>query len=172
MRLPDSNRVVPEREFPPAHPEPVEGIILGVKQVGFYVYILNCADGSFYTGHTDNLEARMVAHETGQIPGYTQTRRPLRLVFAEELSTRQEAFERERQIKGCSRRLAAFDSARQKPWFDKPVLSRAEGLTMSGPLKSWLVPSTTSTMGGMAQKPFVLSLSKDPAAVETTLLKK
>ena len=94
----------PGKGVPPtAHPEPVEGIILGVKQVGFYVYILNCADGSYYTGHTDNLEARMVAHETGQIPGYTQTRRPLRLVFAEELSTRQEAFERERQIKGWTR---------------------------------------------------------------------
>ncbi|PKB78075.1 MAG: hypothetical protein BZY88_19995 [SAR202 cluster bacterium Io17-Chloro-G9] len=71
--------------------------------MGFYVYILNCADGSYYTGHTDNLEARILAHQTGHIPGYTQNRRPLKLVFAEQLSSRQDAFERERQIKGWTR---------------------------------------------------------------------
>ena len=71
--------------------------------MAFYVYILNCADGSFYTGHTDNLEARVVAHEMGRIPGYTRSRRPFRLVFAEELSSRQDAFERERQINGWTR---------------------------------------------------------------------
>ena len=71
--------------------------------MGFYVYILNRADGSYYTGHTDNLEARIVAHQTGHIPGYTHNRRPLKLVFAEELASRQEAYERERQIKGWTR---------------------------------------------------------------------
>ncbi|MFB3119271.1 MAG: GIY-YIG nuclease family protein, partial [Stenotrophomonas maltophilia] len=40
--------------------------------MAFYVYILRCADGSFYVGHSDNIEARLEAHAQGQIPGYTQ----------------------------------------------------------------------------------------------------
>ena len=39
--------------------------------MGFYVYILECADGSYYTGHTDNLEARLAAHQTGSLRNYT-----------------------------------------------------------------------------------------------------
>ena len=71
--------------------------------MAFHVYILRCADGSYDTGHTDNIEARLVAHKPGEISGYTQLRRPLELVFVEEVSSRQLAFERERQIKGWSR---------------------------------------------------------------------
>ncbi len=71
--------------------------------MGFYVYILKCADGSYYTGHTDQIEARLAAHQSGQFRGYTYERRPIELVFAEEVGTRDEAFRRERQIKGWSR---------------------------------------------------------------------
>jgi predicted GIY-YIG superfamily endonuclease len=71
--------------------------------MSFYVYILKCADGSYYTGHTENLESRLAAHQKGEIPGYTEPRRPVNLVFAEELSSREEALARERQIKGWSR---------------------------------------------------------------------
>jgi len=39
--------------------------------MGFYVYILKCADGSYYTGHTDQIEARVAAHQSGQTRGYT-----------------------------------------------------------------------------------------------------
>ena len=42
----------------------------------FHVYILLCSDGTYYTGHTDNLEARLVDHETGRYEGYTKSRRP------------------------------------------------------------------------------------------------
>src|SRR3989442_1676337 len=69
----------------------------------FHVYILRCADGSYYVGHTDNLEKRISEHHRGEIPGYTHTRRPVALVFAHELQTRVEALERERQLKGWSR---------------------------------------------------------------------
>ena len=72
--------------------------------MSFSVYILQCSDGSFYTGHTDNLESRLNAHECGQIPGYTQTRMPVVLKYLEEYPSRVEAIERERQIKGWSRR--------------------------------------------------------------------
>ena len=71
--------------------------------MGFYVYILKCSDGSYYTGNTDQIEARLVAHDTGQFPGYTNERRPVELAFLEELGSRDEAFRRERQIKGWSR---------------------------------------------------------------------
>ena len=80
--------------------------------VSFYVYILECSDGSYYTGHTDDLERRMAAHDMGHYPGYTQKRRPVRLAFCDEFPTRQEAYERERQIKG-------WNKAKKKLLIDK-----------------------------------------------------
>ena len=68
------------------------------------MYILRCSDGSYYTGHTDDLEKRLVAHMRGDFSGYTLNRRPVDLVFAQDFSSRDEAFERERQIKGWSRK--------------------------------------------------------------------
>ena len=70
----------------------------------FYCYILRCSDGSYYTGHTDNLEVRVASHQRGEILGYTWNRRPVELVFSEEFDSRMDALERERQIKGWSRR--------------------------------------------------------------------
>ncbi len=70
----------------------------------FYVYILKCADGSYYTGMTNDLEFRMAQHQAGTFPdGYTASRRPVHLVWSEIFSTHDEAFRRERQIKGWSR---------------------------------------------------------------------
>jgi len=74
-----------------------------MDSVAFYVYILECADGSLYTGHTDDLEARLAGHRDATFAGYTARRRPLRLVFQQEFATRDEAFAAERQIKGWSR---------------------------------------------------------------------
>jgi len=71
--------------------------------VAFSVYLLRCSDGTFYAGHTDNLEARLAAHQRGALPGYTKSRRPVVLVWSEAFATRDEAFRRERQIKGWSR---------------------------------------------------------------------
>lgn len=71
--------------------------------MAFWAYLLRCADGTFYSGHTDNLEARLAAHQRGALPGYTKSRRPVVLVWSEEFATRDEAFRRERQIKGWSR---------------------------------------------------------------------
>ncbi len=70
----------------------------------FYVYILRCKGGSYYVGHTDNLEKRLAEHQLGTFSGYTRIRRPVELLFAEPFASRQEAFERERQVKGWSRR--------------------------------------------------------------------
>jgi len=59
--------------------------------MSFWVYILRCADNSYYTGHTDNLEERIAKHQAGEIEGYTSTRLPVRLLFSEEFPTREEA---------------------------------------------------------------------------------
>ena len=71
----------------------------------FWVYILKCSDGSYYTGHTDNLEQRIALHQSGGIPAcYTVSRRPLELVFVQEFSRREDALACELQIKGWSRK--------------------------------------------------------------------
>jgi len=70
----------------------------------FWVYVLSCADGSYYTGHTDDLEKRLAAHQAGEVPGYTSTRRPVELVFKETSPTREEALAAELRIKGWSRK--------------------------------------------------------------------
>ena len=57
-----------------------------------YVYMLRCSDGSYYVGHTNDLEHRPVAHERGAIKGYTLSRRPVELVFSDQFSRRLEAF--------------------------------------------------------------------------------
>jgi putative endonuclease len=69
----------------------------------FHSYILKCNDGSYYTGHTDNLETRTAAHKTGTIAGYTAERLPVELVWSEEFPTREEALASERRIKGWGR---------------------------------------------------------------------
>ena len=68
-----------------------------------YVYILECADGSYYVGSTTNLETRLAQHNTGYYGGCTAQRRPVELVWSAEFPTEHEAFLRERQIKGWSR---------------------------------------------------------------------
>jgi predicted GIY-YIG superfamily endonuclease len=72
--------------------------------MSFWVYILQCSDGSYYTGHTDDLETRVAKHQQGTFRGYTSKRLPVKLVFCSEFPTRDDAFARERQIKGWSRR--------------------------------------------------------------------
>jgi predicted GIY-YIG superfamily endonuclease len=69
----------------------------------FWVYILRCADATYYTGHTDNLELRVASHQSGEILGYTSTRLPVELIFSQSTVTREEALSAERQIKGWSR---------------------------------------------------------------------
>jgi Predicted endonuclease containing a URI domain len=71
--------------------------------MAFWVYMLRCRDGSYYAGHTDNLERRIAEHDCGTIPCYTHDRRPLHLVFSQDFATREEALAMERRLKGWSR---------------------------------------------------------------------
>ena len=70
----------------------------------YAIYILQCSDGTYYTGRTKELDARVREHQTGAHPdAYTFRRRPVQLVWSEVVESYQEAFQWERQIKGWSR---------------------------------------------------------------------
>jgi len=68
-----------------------------------FVYILECADGSYYTGWTTNLDRRVAAHNAGQGGRYTRSRRPVKLVYWEEHPDRRSAQRRELALKRLSR---------------------------------------------------------------------
>ena len=65
----------------------------------FYVYILLCCDGSFYTGYTKNLDARTKQHQNGNGAKYTKSHKPERLAYFEQFDSRSKAMKREREIK-------------------------------------------------------------------------
>ncbi len=69
----------------------------------FFAYMLQCADGSYYVGHTDDLEKRLAEHEAGGKCGYTETRRPARLCWSQEFATREAALAAELHIKPWNR---------------------------------------------------------------------
>ena len=72
--------------------------------MGAFVYILRCADGSYYTGSTRaSLEDRVAQHNSGTLGGYTASRRPVKLVFREEFQRITDAIAAERQLKNWSR---------------------------------------------------------------------
>jgi putative endonuclease len=71
---------------------------------GAYLYILRCADGSYYVGTArDGLERRILEHNAGAYGGYTARRRPVELVYSEWFQQITDAIAAERQIKGWSR---------------------------------------------------------------------
>ncbi|MFN3820356.1 GIY-YIG nuclease family protein [Blastomonas sp.] len=71
--------------------------------MAFYAYLLRCNDGSYYAGHTDDLEHRLSQHQAGALGGYTAKRRPVTLVWSEDFGAGDDAVVVERQIKGWSR---------------------------------------------------------------------
>ncbi len=92
----------------------------------FFAYMLQCADESYYVGHTDDLEKRLCEHNEGGKCAYTESRQPLQLVWSQEFATREEALAAELQIKRWSRAkkqaLASGDfaglsrAAKKKDW--------------------------------------------------------
>jgi putative endonuclease len=72
--------------------------------MSYTVYILLCADGSYYTGSANDVTRRLHEHQQGLSPiAYTFRRRPVKLVWSEEVETLGEALAHERQVKGWSR---------------------------------------------------------------------
>ena len=69
----------------------------------FFVYILRCSDGSYYVGHTDDIEKRISMHRSGVGSSYTSSRLPMEPVFVQQFASRDQAIEMERKIKGWTR---------------------------------------------------------------------
>lgn len=88
------------------------------------VYMLLCADGTLYTGWTNNITRRLAAHQSGAGAKYTKSRRPVQLVYIEPAATKQEAMKREYAIKRLSR---------------KKKLALVETHTKNSPFKGGLV---------------------------------
>lgn len=65
----------------------------------FFVYILKCNDNSYYTGHTDNLDLRIAAHNDKSFEGYTAARLPIQIVYVQAFATRDEAFKLKGKLK-------------------------------------------------------------------------
>jgi predicted GIY-YIG superfamily endonuclease len=105
--------------------------------LNFHVYILRCADGRYYVGHTDDIEKRLSEHNLGTFDGFTRKRRPVAVVYSEVYSSRDDAFQRERQLKGWSRakkealmrgeysELVRLSKARAMPEPEAPSSERA-----------------------------------------------
>ncbi|WP_262850589.1 GIY-YIG nuclease family protein [Mumia quercus] len=68
-----------------------------------WTYILQCADGSYYVGSTNDLDARVHQHQNGIGASYTKRRRPVELVYAAEFDTVVEAYAWEKRVQGWSR---------------------------------------------------------------------
>jgi putative endonuclease len=98
-----------------------------------WMYILKCADGTYYTGSTKNLELRFEQHQTGLGANYTRKRLPVEVVYFEEYDRVDEAFYREKQVQGWSRvkkdaliasRQASLPNlSRNYGWHGKPKIS-------------------------------------------------
>lgn len=72
--------------------------------MSFFCYMVECADGTFYTGWSTDPERRVKTHNTGKGAKYTKTRRPVKLIYVEELPDKSSALKRERAIKRLSRK--------------------------------------------------------------------
>jgi len=92
----------------------------------FYAYLLRCNDGSYYAGHTDDLNVRMSQHAESST-GYTAMRKPVELVWYGEFESREGALAFERQIKGWSR--AKKEALIHDDWSALRQLARTKGGT-------------------------------------------
>jgi len=119
--------------------------------MAFWVYILRCADDSYYTGHTDNLEKRIGEHATGTIVScYTFKRRPVELVFSQEFKTREEALSSEQQIKGWSRKKK--EAMMRGDWAEVSRLARSFNPVRPEPVEGPEASVPPSTSSGRTEK--------------------
>ena len=103
--------------------------------MSFWAFILRCADGLYYTGHTDDLERRVAQHQSGEIRGYTFERRPVELMWSETFPSRAEALEAELSIKSWSRtKKEALIAGNWRRLSEAAVPSRERGARAS----AWL----------------------------------
>lgn len=77
---------------------------MSINTVSYYIYILICSDKTLYTGSTNDLDRRLIAHDTSNKGAkYTRGRRPVKLVYSEKFRTKSNALKREWKIKKMNR---------------------------------------------------------------------
>lgn len=100
----------------------------------YFVYILQCADNSFYIGLTNNIKRRVLEHSTGYYPNsYTSKRLPIELLYREIYACPYKAREREIQLKGWSRvkKIALIENDFDAlPGLSKKFFKRTKGITL------------------------------------------
>ena len=124
--------------------------------MAFWCYILRCADGRYYTGHTDNLERRIGQHQAGGHCAFTAQRQPVELVWCQAFPSRLEALEAERRISPWSRKkkeaLIASDWAALSYWA-KPPVSRPSTLLGTNGINGPFVPSAVEARDKQTEVP-------------------
>lgn len=90
------------------------------------MYILQCADDSYYTGSTIDIQKRLAQHENGEGANYTRKHLPVKLVYLEQFTSIKDAFKREKQIQGWSRKKKEALIAGNAHFL--PELARSKGL--------------------------------------------
>ncbi|HEX5507117.1 MAG TPA: GIY-YIG nuclease family protein [Pseudolabrys sp.] len=92
--------------------------------MGAFVYMLRCADGSYYVGSAtgDDLSKRIAEHQSGSYPGYTWSRRPVKLVWSEHFDRITDAIAVERKLKGWGR--AKKEALIDEDWVSIRTLSK------------------------------------------------
>jgi putative endonuclease len=135
--------------------------------MAFWTYMLLCADGQYYTGHTDDLERRFGEHQSGAIDGFTSSKRPVELVWSEYFQTRYEAIEAELKIKKWSKAKKA--ALVRGDWgavsyFAKPPKER--GLKPTGVSTSL---DTNGSKNSVSSSPFVSSAVETPIRIAPPL---
>ncbi len=108
-----------------------------------FVYVLKCSNGKYYTGSTTNLEKRLWQHQNGEGSNFTKAHLPVELVYVEEFERIDDAFYREKQIQGWSRKKKEALIAKD---FSPKALSECISEVLSDPnLKENLVKNINLT---------------------------
>jgi len=139
----------------------------------FFVYLLRCADGSYYVGHTDELERRVAQHQAGEIAGYTHDRRPVVLAWSQETATRDEALQAEQRIKGWGRVKKEalirgdWEAIQRHAWGTRnPLPERLSGAPASIPQPDPSIPQDERE--GRGAHPVRPEVSKGPNTLDLT----
>lgn len=90
------------------------------------MYILLCSNGQYYTGSTNNIEIRLAQHQNGEGSNFTRKHLPVKLVYMEEFDNIKDAFYREKQVQGWSRKKK--EALINKQYDKLPELSRPSSL--------------------------------------------
>ena len=128
-----------------------------------YMYILLCDDGSYYTGSTNNLELRLQQHFAGEGANHTKKHPPVKLLYYEEFDRIDEAFNREKQVQGWSRKKK--EALINREYEKLPELSR--NYTQYG-RPEMSVPSTSSGTGMQTSSTTEDTVPSVPELVEGT----